>query len=305
MGVALRQGAAELKEKQIPFAGLAAAFIFALQMLNFPVAAGTSGHLLGGALAAILLGPAMGMTVVAVVVIVQALLFADGGISALGLNVLNMAILTALAGWLLFRLVMTVAPKRTSGLLVATMIAAWASVVASSIGFVVQYAVGGQGGVDPATVFGAMVGVHALIGIGEGLISAAVVGAVLAVRPDLVSGAGRYQISGTGETAPSRSSVMTFTVAGVVAALLLVVFVAPVASGDPDGLERVAEDTGFIETAEEPLLGGPFVDYGVSGIESEALGTVIAGVVGTIITFAVGMIGIGALRRSRSDAGHT
>ncbi len=304
MGAAMRQGASSLKEKQIPFAGLAAAFIFALQMLNFPVAAGTSGHLLGGALAAILLGPAMGMTVVAVVVIVQALLFADGGISALGLNVLNMAVLTALAGWLVFRLVMTIVPKRTAGFLTATMVAAWASVVASAIGFVAQYAIGGQGGVDPATVFGAMVGVHALIGIGEGLISAAVVGAVLAVRPDLVTGALRYELDGSGQTAPSSTSVLTFTAAGVIAAILLVVFVAPNASSDPDGLERVAEDTGFITTAEEPLLGGPFVDYGVAGIESEALGTVIAGVVGTVITFAIGLIGLGALRRSRARSGH-
>ena len=300
LGAALKQGAADLKDKQVPFAGLAAAFIFALQMLNFPVAAGTSGHLLGGALAAVLLGPAMGVTVVAVVVIVQALLFADGGVSALGLNVLNMAVITALVGWLVFRLVMTVAPKRNGGVLVATMVAAWASVVASSIGFAVQYAIGGQGGVDPGTVFGAMVGVHALIGIGEGIISATVVGAVLAVRPDLVTGAARYDLVRDDASAPSRRSIGIFTGAGLVAALALVVFVAPLASGDPDGLERVAEDTGFIAAAADHPIGGPFADYSVAGIDSEALGTIVSGLIGTIVTFAIGMIGVGALRRRRS-----
>ncbi len=299
LGGALKQGSATLKDKQIPFAGLAAAFIFALQMLNFPVAAGTSGHLLGGALAAILLGPAMGITVVSVVVIVQALLFADGGVSALGLNVLNMAIITALVGWWVFRLVMVVAPKRGTGLLAATMIASWASVVASSAGFVGEYAVGGQGGVDPGTVFGAMVGVHALIGIGEGIITATVVGAVLAVRPDLVAGAARYRVSGTAG-APSRRSMAGFAAGGLAAAVLLVVFVAPLASANPDGLERVAADTGFASSAEEPVFGGPLAGYGLAGVESDAVGTVVSGLVGVVVTFAVGLIGVGALRRRRS-----
>jgi cobalt/nickel transport system permease protein len=306
LGAALRRGATALKEKQVPFAGLSAAFIFALQMLNFPVAAGTSGHLLGGALAAILLGPAMGITVVSVVVIVQALLFADGGITALGLNVINMAVLTAVSGWVVFRLIMALVPKRAAGLIVATMIAAWASVVVSAMGFTAQYAIGGQGGVDPATVFGAMVGVHALIGIGEGIITATVVAAVLAVRPDLVTGAVRLGVTSAGAKSPSRVSIATFSGAGIVSALLLVVFAAPLASGDPDGLERVAADTGFGEVAEEPVLAGPFADYGVAGIESEALGTILSGVVGTIVTFGVGMIGVGVIRRSRShDAGHS
>lgn len=299
LGGAMRQGTARLKDKQIPFAGLSAAFIFALQMLNFPVAAGTSGHLLGGALAAILLGPAMGITVVSVVVIVQALLFADGGISALGLNVLNMALITALVGWWAFRLVMAVAPKRPSGVVIATMIASWASVVASSVGFSIQYAIGGQGGVDPGTVLAAMAGVHALIGIGEGIIAATVIGAVLAVRPDLVFGTQRYAIEGRRQTGPTRRTVGVFAGAGMLASLVLVVLVAPLANANPDGLERVAADTGFAATAEEPILGGPFADYGVSGIESEALGTALSGVVGVVVTFAIGMIAFGLTRRRR------
>ena len=299
LGGALRRGSAALKDKQIPFAGLSAAFVFALQMLNFPVAAGTSGHLLGGALAAILLGPAMGITVVSVVVIVQALLFADGGVSALGLNVLNMAIGTALVGWVTFRLVMVVAPKRGSGLLAATMVASWMSVVASAAMFVGEYALGGQGGVDPGTVFGAMVGVHALIGIGEGIITATVVGAVLAIRPALVAGAAFYDVAER-TAPPSRRSMAAFASAGLLAAVVLVVFVAPLASTNPDGLERVAADTGFAVTAEEPVFGGPLAGYRLAGVESEAVGTAVSGLVGVVVTFAIGMIGLGAIRRRRS-----
>jgi cobalt/nickel transport system permease protein len=302
LGASLRASARRLLDKQIPMAGLTAAFIFALQMLNFPVAAGTSGHLLGGALAAILLGPTLGITAVSVVVVVQALLFADGGVSALGLNVLNMAIITAAVGWLVFRGIMRLLPKKAGSVLVASMAAAWASVVASSMAFTLEYAIGGQGGVDLGTVFGAMVGVHALIGIGEGLITAAVVGAVVAVRPDLVSAIGSYDIH-MERTSSNRGAASGFVAAGMIAAFVLVAFVAPNASPDPDGLERVAADTGFIETAADHSIGGPLADYGVEGIDNEALGTIISGVVGTVITFAVALILAGIVRRTRgSDA---
>lgn len=296
LGVSLRASARNLKERQIPLAGLTAAFVFALQMINFPVAAGTSGHLLGGALAAILLGPTLGITVVSVVVIVQALLFADGGLSALGLNVVNMAVLTAAVGWLAFRAVMAMLPKRTGVVVVAVMIAAWASVVASATGFVLEYSLGGQGGIDIGTVFGAMVGVHALIGIGEGLITATVVGAVLAVRPDLVTGLARYDL-GRQQTAPSRRATAGFVGGGMAAALALVIFVAPLASSDPDGLERVAADTGFAEQAADHPIGGPLADYAVSGLDSDVTGTVAAGVVGLVVTFAAGIVMVGAARR--------
>jgi cobalt/nickel transport system permease protein len=299
LGVALRRGSTALKERQIPLAGLAAAFIFALQMLNFPVAAGTSGHLLGGALAAILLGPAMGITVVAVVIIVQALVFADGGVSALGLNIVNMALITAPSAWLTFRALMAVLPKRGASVLAATMVSAWLSVVLSSVGFVAQYAGGGQGGVDLGTVFGAMVGVHALIGIGEGLITATAVGAVLAVRPELVTGAVVAGVERSSVSAPSRRAIGGFVAAGLVAALALVVFVAPLASPDPDGLERVAIDTGFAGTAADHPIGGPLADYGVEGIDSERTGTVVAGVIGTVATFAVGLAVFALVRRRR------
>jgi cobalt/nickel transport system permease protein len=185
----VKKGASELDDKQIPLAGLVAAFIFAVQMLNFPVASGTSGHLLGGLLAAVLVGPYLGSLAVAVVLIVQSLLFADGGLSALGLNIVNMSLVTAYGGYALFLLLRRLFPASRSGVIVASGIAGLASVVMASIAFVIEYAIGGEGSASVGTVLAAMVGVHALIGIGEGVITGLTVGVVLAVRPDLVYGA--------------------------------------------------------------------------------------------------------------------
>jgi cobalt/nickel transport system permease protein len=187
--VSLRKAAQTLQEKQAPLAGLVAAYIFAVQMLNFPVAAGTSGHLLGGALAAILVGPWAGALCVSVVLVVQALLFADGGLSALGLNIINMALVTAWGGYAVFLLLRRALPATRASVTASAGVAAGVSVVLASLAFVVEYAVGGTGGAPVGTVFAAMVGVHTLIGIGEGIITALTVGAVLAVRPDLVYGA--------------------------------------------------------------------------------------------------------------------
>src|ERR687892_1174191 len=189
MGAALRRAGGVLDERRVPLAGLVAAFVFAVQMLNFPVAVGTSGHLLGGALAAVLVGPAAGAASVAVVLAVQALLFADGGLSALGLNVVNIALVTAVAGYAAFIVLRRVLPRRQSSIVAAAGVAAALSVVASALAFVGEYALGGTGTASVGTVAGAMVGVHALIAIGEGLITALVVSAVLATRPDLVWGA--------------------------------------------------------------------------------------------------------------------
>jgi cobalt/nickel transport system permease protein len=188
LAVCLRKSRETLADKQVPLAGLTSAFVFAVQMLNFPVAAGTSGHLIGGVLAAVLVGPWVGALCIAVVLVVQAL-FADGGLTALGLNILNMAIVGGLGGYALFAGLRRILPKSRAGVLTATAIASWASVVMASIAFSIEYAVGGNGGIDPATVFGAMVGVHALIGIGEAVITTLTVGAVLTARPDLVYGA--------------------------------------------------------------------------------------------------------------------
>ncbi|WP_407552352.1 energy-coupling factor ABC transporter permease [Streptomyces sp. Pv4-95] len=176
-------------ERTAPLAGLVAAFIFAVQMLNFPVGAGTSGHLLGGALAAILVGPYTGVLCVSVVLLMQGVLFADGGLTALGVNITDMAIVTTVVAYLLFRGLVKVLPRRRSSVTVAAFVAALISVPAAAIAFTALYALGGTADVPIGKVFTAMVGVHVLIGIGEAAITALTVGAVIAVRPDLVHGA--------------------------------------------------------------------------------------------------------------------
>lgn len=189
VAVSLRGARRELDDRTAPLAGLTAAFVFAAQMLNFPVAAGTSGHLLGGTLAAILVGPYTGVLCVSVVLMMQALLFADGGLTALGVNIVNMALVTVLVGYGLFRLLLRVLPKTQGSVAGASFTAAVVSVPASAAVFTLIYAVGGTTDVSIGKVAGAMIGVHVLIGIGEALITAITVSSVLAVRPDLVYGA--------------------------------------------------------------------------------------------------------------------
>ena len=189
LGASLRRAGEVLDERRVPLAGLVAAFVFAVQMLNFPVVSGTSGHLLGGALAAVLVGPAVGAVCVAVVLGVQALLFADGGLSALGLNVINMALLTTFGGYALFVVARRLLPRAPSSVVLASGVAAAVSVVLSALAFIGEYSVGGAGTASVSTVAAAMLSVHVLIGIGEGVITGLVVGAVLATRPDLVWGA--------------------------------------------------------------------------------------------------------------------
>lgn len=189
IGISLRKAAKTLEDKQAPLAGLVAAFIFAVQMLNFPVANGTSGHLLGGVLAAVLVGPWAGAICVALVLLVQGMFFADGGLSALGLNVVNMAIVTSFGGYAVFALLRRGLPKTRASVALASAVAAGIAVVLASFAFVLEYVVGGEGNASIGAVLTAMVGVHAVIGIGEGVITGLTVSAVLAVRPDLVFGA--------------------------------------------------------------------------------------------------------------------
>lgn len=189
IGVALRGSRRELGDERVaPLAGLVAAFVFAVQMLNFPVAAGTSGHLLGGALAAVLVGPWTGLLCISVVLLVQ-LFFADGGLTAYGVNVTCMAVTTALLGWLVFRLVLRLLPRTTASVVPAAFVAALVSVPASALVFTGVYALGGTVDIPLGSLAGAMIGVHVLIGIGEAIITALVVSSVLSVRPDLVHGA--------------------------------------------------------------------------------------------------------------------
>lgn len=188
IALCLRKAGRELDDRTAPMAGLVAVYIFAVQMLNFPVAAGTSGHLLGGALAAILVGPWTGALAVSVVLIVQALFLADGGLTALGLNIVNMAFVTVAVAWPVFRTLVRLLPRRRSVWTSAAFVAGLLAVPAAALAFTAEYALGGAGTFSVQTVLAAMVGTHVLIGIGEGLITALTVGAVLAARPDLVFG---------------------------------------------------------------------------------------------------------------------
>lgn len=191
VALALRGARRELDDRTVPMTGLVAAFVFATQMLNFPVGAGTSGHLLGGALAAILVGPWTGVLCLSVVLLVQSLLFADGGITALGTNITLMGLVGVLVGWLVFRGLQAVLPKRVELVPVQAGVAALASVPVAALAFVGLYAVGGQAPVPLDALAATMVGVHLLIGLGEAAITLLVVGSVISVRPDLVYGARR------------------------------------------------------------------------------------------------------------------
>jgi len=191
VGAALAGARRELDDKTAPMAGLVAAFVFATQMLNFPVASGTSGHLLGGALAAVLVGPWTAILCLSVVFLVQSLLFADGGITALGTNIILMGVTTVVVGWLVFRLLQVLLPKRLGLVPVQAGLAALVSVPAAALLFVLLYAVGGTAPIPLDNLAAAMVGVHVLIGIGEAVITGLAVATIVAVRPDLVYGARR------------------------------------------------------------------------------------------------------------------
>ncbi|MCM3554122.1 energy-coupling factor ABC transporter permease [Janibacter melonis] len=189
IALSLARSRRELDDRAAPLAGLVAVFVFAAQMLNFPVGVGVSGHLLGGALAAVLVGPWVATLAVTVVLVVQALVFADGGITALGTNVLLMAVAGVWIGWTVFVAVRSVLPRRLAMVTPAAAVAAAVSVPATALVFTLLFAVGGQAPVDISTMVGLMVTWHAVIGIGEAVITALVVSAVLATRPDLVRGA--------------------------------------------------------------------------------------------------------------------
>jgi cobalt/nickel transport system permease protein len=189
----VRKARADLDDRLAPMAGLVAAFIFAVQMLNFQVLPGVSGHLLGGTLAVILVGPWVGSLCVATVLIVQCLLFADGGLTALGLNITNMALLGTAAAYVLVAVLLRILPRTPKGLGATALIASVIGVVVASQGFVLQYALGGTTDLPMGAVAGTMAGVHTLIGIGEGLIAATTVMTVARVRPDLVYALRRFR----------------------------------------------------------------------------------------------------------------
>ncbi|MCM1973398.1 MULTISPECIES: energy-coupling factor ABC transporter permease [unclassified Streptomyces] len=322
VAVSLRGARRELDERTAPLAGLVAAFIFAVQMLNFPVAAGTSGHLLGGALAAILVGPYTGVLCVSVVLLMQGILFADGGLTALGVNITNMAVVTTVVAYALFRPLVKLLPRTRRSVTIASFVAALVSVPASALVFTLMYAVGGTTDVSIGKVAGAMVGVHLLIGIGEAAITALTVGAVIAVRPDLVYGARglrqRLQLRVNGalvdapapdeardgaRTAPvaARTSRRALWISGLVTSLVLAGFVSFYASANPDGLEKVAADHGIDKKAEEhDYADSPLADYGVKDVDDARLSGGLAGVIGVGVTVAAGTGVFWAVRRRRS-----
>jgi cobalt/nickel transport system permease protein len=303
VGVSLRQVRDGLADRQVPLAGIAAAFVFAAQMFNFPVASGTTGHLLGGALAAILLGPAAGTLVLTVVVVVQALVFADGGLSALGYNVLNMAVVTSLGGYATFRGLLRLLPATAGGVVTASGLAAAASVVLSAMAFSIEWLFGASAEVPFDTVFGAMVGVHLLIGIGEGVITGLVVGSVLASRRDLVHGIADLDLAAPGPAAPGGRAALSgrgLVLGGVMAALVVATVVSQFAGSAPDGLERVADSHGFVESAEaHPLGSSLFADYATRGLGDQRLSLAVAGASGVVIVLAVGSGLFAAVRERR------
>ncbi|WP_426243563.1 energy-coupling factor ABC transporter permease [Nocardioides sp. LHG3406-4] len=189
VAVALRGARRELDDKTAPMAGLVATFVFAGQMMNFPVGAGTSGHLLGGTLAAVLVGPFTAVLCISVVLLVQALLMADGGITALGTNITLMALVGVVVGWSVFVLLRRILPKRIASVAPAAAVAALVSVPVAATVFSGLFAIGGTVPVDAGAVLAAMVGWHVVIGVGEAAITGLVVGSVVVVRPDLVYGA--------------------------------------------------------------------------------------------------------------------
>ncbi|HZG92479.1 MAG TPA: energy-coupling factor ABC transporter permease [Pseudonocardia sp.] len=186
LALAAHRARATLDDRTAPMAGLVTAFVFAVQMINFPILPGASGHLLGGALVAILVGPWVGALCIAIVLAVQALVFADGGLTALGPNIVNMALVGVFIGYGVAVALRRFARRSRTGLLVTAFVAALLNTVAAAMAFVVEYAIGGAGGIGLGTVLTSMLGLHVLIGIGEGVITAATVGAVAAARPDLV-----------------------------------------------------------------------------------------------------------------------
>ncbi|KOG30122.1 energy-coupling factor ABC transporter permease [Streptomyces resistomycificus] len=315
VAVSLRGARRELDERTAPLAGLVAAFIFAVQMLNFPVAAGTSGHLLGGALAAILVGPYTGVLCVSVVLLMQGILFADGGLTALGVNITDMAVVTTVVAYAVFRGLVRILPRGRRSITVSSFVAALLSVPAAALAFTLLYWIGGTTDVSIGKVATAMVGVHILIGIGEAAITALTVGAVVAVRPDLVYGARGLQqklkLRVNGElvdvpdaqpvTAPAAArSHRKVWVAGLVTSLLLAGFVSFYASANPDGLEKVASDKGIdARTEEHATADSPLADYGVKDVDDARLSGGLAGVLGVGVTVVAGTGVFWAVRRRR------
>ncbi len=284
LGIAISRTNKSLGEKQVPLMGVMAAFIFAAQMINFPVLGGTSGHLLGGVLAAITLGPWAGMLVMTAVIAVQGLLFQDGGLIVMGANILNMGILTCAVGYGLYRSVL--GSNRTVKLAVIG-VAAWLSVMAGALSTALQIWLSGNAEVQ--IIVPAMLFVHAFIGLGEALITVAAIVFILRSRPDLL-----------GEGSESAQGSKGWILTGVLITLA-VVLLSPFASASPDGLERVAEDLGFINIAQSaPYEVIP--DYTIPFLGATPISTIVAGAIGVIVVLAIAFIAGRSLQTKKPNS---
>ena len=273
LGIALRQTKNQLGERQVPLMGVIAAFIFAAQAINFPVAAGTSGHLLGGTLAAIVLGPWAGTLVMTAVIAVQALLFQDGGLLVMGWNILNIGVITAFSGFAIYRLVMSMLGSSTRARLIGGFLGAWMSVVISAVATAIELAISGTSPLRLGLT--TMAGVHAIIGLGEAIITVGAVGLLLTSRP---------QVFTTGDTAPGKRTA-AFTLLGLLAALG-VSALSPFASPNPDGLEFIAGLQGFLGLAQAPVY-ELIPDYTLPFLANPVHSTILAVAFGTVIVFAL------------------
>jgi cobalt/nickel transport system permease protein len=282
---ALKRVGEDMGERQVPLMGVLAACIFAGQMINFSVTGGTSGHLVGAALATILLGPWAAILILTSVVGIQALIFQDGGLLALGANVFNMGIVGVAVSYTVYRIFQRLAGGRRWGVFAGGFAAGWMAIFIASLGAALQLAISGT---SPANVaIPAMGSIHALIGIGEGLITMGALALVYAARPDLLK---------IGSAQPAGGRLVW--VAGLAVALMLAVL-SPMASSNPDGLEWVAEQQGFLQRAQSPGY-SIIPDYTLPGISSPVLATILAGVIGTLIVFGVAL-GVAYSRRTRSS----
>jgi len=280
---ALRRVNADLDERKVPLMGVLAAAIFAGQMLNFTVVGGTSGHLMGAALATILLGPWAAILVMTCVVGIQALIFQDGGLLVLGANIFNMGIVGVVVSYATYQTIRSVLGEKRATVIGGGFISAWLSIFIAALAVALQL---GLSGISPANIaIPAMAGIHALIGIGEGLITAGALGFILATRPDLIQSF----------TARPAGGKLVWGV-GLGIALLLAVL-SPLASAFPDGLEWVAEQQGFLDAAQGPAY-NIIPDYVFPGITNEAAATILAGIVGTLLVFGVALAIAYARRRN-------
>ncbi len=283
VGIALRQVKASLQPRQIPLLGLAGAFVFAAQMINFPIPGGSSGHLIGGVLTAILLGPAAAVLVISCVLIVQCLMFADGGLLALGANIFNMGIVSVCSGYTVYRLCKNLAPANPKRSMVfAAAFAGWVGTVLASVTCAGELAASNTA---PWNVtFPAMANIHMLIGIGEGFATGLILLAIARSRPELLD-----------ETAaaPAHQGGRSVVGLGLLVCFGLALFVAPFACPWPDGLEKVAQQIGFADHAPSHLSGSvpaPMADYRVPWVGSTTVATALAGACGTLLAFAAAWV---------------